>query len=107
MSGLLRARLGAHHADERHALSRRAAQVVRQRQLAAAGHALDLPLAGLATELEPALEQHAQARSADRMAERLEPAVGIHGQLALEIERAGEHFLPRGATRREAEVLHQ
>src|SRR5688572_22280242 len=99
--------LRADHADERHALARRAAQVVGERELAPASDAGDLPLPGLAAQLQPALEQHPEPRRADRMTERLETSVGIHGQLALEIEGAGEDFLPAGAARREAEVFHQ
>ena len=41
------------------------------------------------------------------MAEGLEAAVGIHGQLAVEVEGAGQDLLPRGAARGEAEVFHQ
>src|SRR5688572_17742128 len=94
-------------ADERDALARRAAEVMGEGQLAAAADAGDLALAGLAAQLQPALEQHAQAGGADRMAERLQPAVGIHGQLAVEVVGAGQHFLPGGAARGEAEVFHQ
>src|SRR2546423_15659291 len=50
--------LRADHADERHALARRAAQVVSERELAPAGDAGDLALARLAAQLQPALEQH-------------------------------------------------
>src|SRR5688572_22713023 len=92
--GDLRARLGADNRDERDTLARRAAEVVRQRELAATTDRRDLPLAGLAAQLRPRFEQHAQAGRADRVAERLQAAVGIHGELAVEIERPGEHFLP-------------
>src|SRR3989454_2659487 len=54
-----------------------------------------------------ALEEHPEPGGADRMAEGLEPAVGVHGQLAVKVEGAGEHLLPRGAARGEAEILHQ
>src|SRR5919109_2136567 len=57
--------LRADDADERDALARRAAEVMGEGQLAAAAHAGDLALAGLAAQLQPALEQHAQARGAD------------------------------------------
>src|SRR5687767_12837419 len=99
--------LRADHAHERDALARRAAQVVGERERAPARDAGDLPRAGLAAQLEPALEQHPEARGADRMPERLEPAVRVHGQLPLEVERAGQHVLPAGAARREAEVFHE
>src|SRR5688500_14182685 len=62
----------ADHADERHALARRAAQVVSERELPPAGDAGDLPLPGLAAQLQPALEQHPEPRRPDRMTERLE-----------------------------------
>src|SRR5437868_8033784 len=94
-------------ADERDALARRAAEVMGEGELAAAAHAGDLPLARLAAQLQPALEQHAQTGGADRMAERLQPAVGIDGQLAVEVVGAGQHVLPRGATAGESEILHQ
>src|SRR5688500_636667 len=99
--------LRADHADERHALARRAAQIVSERELAPARNAGDLPLARLAAQLEPALEQHPEPRGAYRMAERLEPAVGVHGQLALEVEGAREHLLPSGAAGGEAQIFHQ
>src|SRR5262245_26735995 len=89
------AALGADDADERHALARRAAEVVREGEIPAAPHAGDLPLAGLSPELQPALEQHAQSGGADGMAERLESAVGIHGQLAVEVKGARHDLLPR------------
>src|SRR5262249_12181954 len=47
-------------ADERDAFARRTAEVVGEGQLAATADAGDLALAGLAAQLEPALEQHAQ-----------------------------------------------
>ena len=61
----------------------------------------------LAAQLQPALEHHPQAGRADRVAEALEPAVGVDRQVAVEVVRAGEHLLPRGAALGEAEVLHQ
>src|SRR5437879_6979700 len=88
MRGML-APLRADHAHERDALARRAAEVVGEGELAPARDAGDLPLARFAAQLQPALEQHAQPRGADRMTERLEAAVGIDGQLAL--ERSEEH----------------
>src|SRR5438270_7254774 len=94
-------------ADERDALARRAAEVVGEGQLPAAADAGDLALAGLAAQLQPALEEHAQPGGADRVAERLQPAVGVHRQLAVEVEDAGQHVLPGGAAAGEAEVLHQ
>src|SRR5436853_284680 len=102
-----RARLRAHDADERHAFPRRPAEIVREGELPPARDRGDLALPGLAAELQPRLEEHPEARSADRMAERLEAAVGVHRQLALEVEGACEYLLPRGAARGEAEVLHQ
>src|SRR5439155_24331501 len=92
-------------ADEGHALARRAAEVVRQGERAPAGDRRDLTLARLVAELEPRLEEHPEPGGADRVAEGLEPAVRVHGELAVEVEGAGEHFLPRRTTRSEAEVL--
>src|SRR5438132_8171734 len=94
-------------ADERDALARRAAEVVGEGQLPAAADAGDLALAGLAAQLQPALEEHAQPGGADRVAERLQPAVGIDRELAVEIVGAGQHVLPRGAATGELEILHQ
>src|SRR5207244_9095198 len=93
--------LRADHAHERDALARRAAEVVGERELAPARDAGDLPLAGLAAQLQPALEQHPKTGGADGVAEGLEPTVGIDGQLALEVEGAGQDFLPSRAARRE------
>ena len=68
----------------------------------------DLAVLGrLAAELQPRLEHHAQARRADRVAEALQAAVGVHRQVAVEVERAGQHLLPRRAPLGEAEVLHE
>src|SRR5262249_26797566 len=99
--------LRADDAHERDALPGRAAEIVRERELPPARDAGDLPLARFTAKLQPAFEQHAQPRGADRVTERLQTAVGIHGQLAVEVERAGEHFLPAGSARREAEVFHE
>ena len=41
------------------------------------------------------------------VAEGLGAAVWVHGQLTVEVEGAGQHFLSRGAAGGEAEVLHQ
>src|SRR6187401_1967317 len=101
------AALGADDRDERDALAGRAAQIVREGQLAAARDAGDLPLASLAAQLQPRLEEHPEPGGADRVAEGLQPAVRVHRQLALEVEGAVQHLLPRGAALREAEVLHQ
>src|SRR5437773_315101 len=90
----LGARLGSDDADERDALTGRTAQIVRERELPAAGHARDLTLPRLATQLEPALVEHPEAGRADRVTERFQTAVGIDGQLSVEIERTREHFLP-------------
>src|SRR3989442_3199366 len=79
MRGML-APLRADHAHERDALARRAAEVVGEGELAPARDAGDLPLARFAAQLQPALEQHAQPRGADRMTERLEAAVGKIGR---------------------------
>src|SRR5262249_4392140 len=92
--------LRADDAHERDALPGRAAEIVREREVAPARDAGDLPLARLAAQLQPALEQHAQARGADRVTERFQSAVGIHGEPPFQIEGAGEHFLPAGPTRR-------
>src|SRR4051794_3033831 len=98
--------LRAHDRYEGHAPPRLASEVVGQCQLAAGFEAGDAALLGsLAPELEPALEHHPQTRSADGVTERLEAAIRVHRQLAVEIERAGQHLLPTEATVREAEVL--
>src|SRR6185369_5653801 len=99
-SGRGLAALGADDGDERHALARGAAQVVRQRELPAPRHAGDLALAGLAAQLQPRLEQHAQARGPDRVAEGLEPTVRVHRQLASRSKvpfSTSFHAVPRGA----------
>ena len=41
------------------------------------------------------------------MTEGLQPAVGIDRQVAIEVERAGEDFLPPEPALGKAEVLHQ
>src|SRR2546430_1219644 len=89
------------------ALSPRPAEVVREGELAPPRDGGDLALPRFAPELEPRLEEHPEPGGADRVAEGLEPAVRVHGQLAVEVEGAGEHLLPRGAARGEAEVFHQ
>ena len=61
----------------------------------------------LAPQLQPALEEHAQARGADRVPEGLQPAVGVDRQVAVAVEGALEHLLPRRAALGETEVLHQ
>src|SRR6266850_1023881 len=94
-------------ADERDALARRAAEVMGEGELAAAADAGDLARARLTAQLQPALDQHAQAGGADQMAERLQPAGGIDGQIAFEAVGAGQHVLPRGAAAGEPEILHQ
>src|SRR5918996_2658402 len=99
--------LRADDADERDALARRAAEVMGESQRAAPAHAGDLALAGLAAQLQPALEQHAQPRGADRMAEGLQPAVGVDRQLAVEVEGAGQDVLPGGTPAGETEILHE
>src|SRR3954447_23099952 len=86
--------LVADDADEADAGARAAAEVVRQRLALAAGDRGDLALAGLAAQLRPRFEEHPQPGGADRVAERLQPAVGVHRQLTVEVERAGEHLLP-------------
>src|SRR5256886_14881155 len=99
MRGML-APLRADHAHERDAFAGRAAEVVGERERAPARDAGDLPLARLAAQLQPALEQHPQTGGADRVAERLQPAVGIDGQLALQVEvpaRTSFQPVPRAA----------
>ena len=69
---------------------------------------VDLPLGRrFAAQLQPALEEHPQARRADGVSEALESAVRVDRQVAVEVERAGEDLLVRGAACAEAEVLHQ
>ena len=95
----------AHEAD---ALARRAAQVVGQSERPSGTHGGDLAVRrSLAAQLEPALEEHAQPGGADRVAEGLEAAVGIDRQLAVAVERARQHLLPRRAPLGEAQVLHE
>src|SRR5881296_3410590 len=88
MRGML-APLRADHAHERDALARRAAEVVGEGELAPARDAGDLPLARFAAQLQPALEQHAQPRGADRMTERLEAAHAVR-VLAAAARRSGQ-----------------
>src|SRR4029453_1851665 len=88
---------------ERTPLPRRAPEVMGESQLPAATHTGDLALARLAAQLQPALEQHAQPRGADRMAERLEATVGIDRQLTVQVEHAGQYVLPRRAAAGEPE----
>ena len=64
-------------------------------------------LGGLAPQLEPVLDVHAQAGGPDRVAEGLEAAVGVDGQVAVEGEGAGQHLLPGHAPLGEAQVLHE
>ena len=69
---------------------------------------VDLALrGGFTAQLQPALEQHPQARRADRVAEGLQAAVGVHRQLPVEVEPAGEELLAGGAPVGEAEVLDE
>src|SRR3989442_90700 len=63
----LGARLGSDDADERHALTGRAAEIVRERELPATRDAGDLTLPRFAAELEPALVEHPEAGRADRV----------------------------------------
>ena len=75
------AELGADDADEADALARRAAQVVGQAEGPARPDGVDLAIRRrLAPQLEPALEEHAQARGADRMPEALQPPSGLTGR---------------------------
>src|SRR5690606_15918634 len=97
------ASVGSDHRHERHATTWTAAQVVGERQV----RVVQLPLARLATELQPAFVEHAQAAGADRMTERLQPAVGIDRQPPAELERAVEDVLPRLPALGEAHVLHE
>src|SRR5207249_665171 len=70
--------LGAHDAHEADALAGGAAEVVGEPERATLVDGLDRALGRrLTAELQPALEQHAQARCADRVAERLETAVRV------------------------------
>src|SRR4051812_15862343 len=77
------AELAADDRDEAHTRARRAAEVVGE-GLVLGVHALDLPrLGGLVTQLQPGLEQHAEAGGADRMAEALQAAVGVDRELTI------------------------
>src|ERR1700733_1575289 len=80
-------RLAPHDAHEAHALPRSPTQVVGQAERAPAlRHALDLALGrGLAAQLEPALEEHAETRRTDGMAEALESTVGVDRKLAVAV----------------------
>ncbi len=64
-------------------------------------------LGGLAPQLQPGLEHHAEAGRADGVPEALEAPVGVHRELAVELERAGELLLPGATPLAEAEILHQ
>src|SRR4030088_1336901 len=64
--------LGADDADEADALAGRAAQVVGEPQLLPVGN---LAPARLASQLQPAFEEHAQPTGADGMAEALQATV--------------------------------
>src|SRR5947209_14563394 len=98
----------AHDADEADALARGTAKVVGEGQLAAGGNRFDGALGrSLASQLQPALEQHPQSRSTDGVAEGLEATVGVDRELAVEVEGAGEDFLPGRAPLGETQVLHQ
>ena len=102
---LFSALLGTDDGHERDASARRATEVVGEAQ---GPVGLDLTLGGsLATQLEPALEHHAQPGGTDGVAEALQATVGVDGQLTVEIEGSGEDFFPRHATVGEAQVLHE
>src|SRR5438445_8868725 len=74
--GAALAELASEDRDERHHLAGVPAEVVRERErTVVVDPAL---LGGLAAELEPRLEHHAQSRRAHRMAEALQTAVGVH-----------------------------
>src|SRR5262249_23239535 len=83
---------GAEDGDRAHERARLPAEVVRERLRPPVLH---LALTSFAAQLEPRLEDHPQARRADRMAEALQPAVGVHRQVAVEVEAPVEHVLPR------------
>src|SRR5580704_949123 len=101
------AELGPDHAHEAHALSRGAAQVVGQPHGPARTDAGDLPVGrSLAAQLQPALEEHAQSRSADRVTEALEAPIGVDGEFAVAIEGPGQDLLPGRSPFGEPQVLH-
>ena len=94
------AELVADHRDEREHLAGVAAEIVCHGEAAVGRGDLAL-LRRLLAQLQPALEEHAQARGADRVPEGLQPAVGIDRELAVEVERPGQDLLPCRAPRRE------
>src|SRR4051794_23097127 len=97
------ARRRADDADEAHTLTRRAPQVVGESERAPFVDCLDLAFGRcFPAQLQPALEEHSQARRADRMTERLQSAVWIDRQVAVEVERTVEHVLPPVTTVGEA-----
>ena len=67
---------------------------------------LYLARAGLALELLVDLVQHPQAGRTDGVPEALQTAVGVHGQLALQRERAGLDVFLDLAPRAELQVFH-
>src|SRR3984885_14156721 len=100
--------LGADHAHEAHALSRGPAQVGGQSHGPARTDGGDLPVGrSLAAQLQPALEEHAQSRGADRVTETLEATIGVDGELAVAIEGPRQDFLPGCPPFGEPQVLHQ
>src|SRR5262249_17526903 len=85
-------------AVERHGLSGRAAQVGRESELPSAGDTRDLALARLAPEMEPALEEHAQAGSADETANDFKPPSGFTASSPCR-QRRGRRAARRGEAR--------
>src|SRR5437867_6943502 len=102
-SVMSRVGLGADDGHERHARARLAAEIVREPDLRAG----DLPLARLAAELLPALEEHPQPARAVRVPEALESAVRVDGQLPVQVEHAVVDVLPALAPLGKPQVLHQ
>src|ERR1700735_5366381 len=78
--------LAAHDGDEGDHLARVAAQVVGHGQASVARGDLALGW-GFAAQLQPALEEHAQARGAHGVSEALQAAVGVDRKVAIEVER--------------------
>src|SRR5207244_520069 len=99
----LSAQFVADDRHERHATTRATAQVVRQRQTRVG----ELPLAGLALELQPGFVEHPKTAGTYRVAEGLESPVRVDREAPVEVEVSRQHVLPRLPTWGEAEVLHQ
>src|ERR1700722_5096018 len=78
--------------DEADAVTRRAAEVLGEREPAVRG--ADLARARLPAQLEPALVDHPQAARPDRVAEALQPPVRVHRQVSVPVVDTVELIAP-------------